>query len=160
MRAAQDQAGVPVGRRMGRGLAVLGPAPGEEVTEAQLRNWFGERGRHPYAHRIEAERLAAGDSPKKAYRAGALGRTATVTGVDFVVRPQPAIYLLWAFGDEETRLVIGAARERGAGVDRGRGCGDPARTGSIGCGRPVMWSRASATTRRGRVGRCSTPICF
>ncbi|MFF8931492.1 MobF family relaxase [Streptomyces longwoodensis] len=35
----------------------------------------------------------------------------TVTGVDFVFRPQPTIYLLWALGDEETRLVIEAAHE-------------------------------------------------
>ncbi|OLO25537.1 hypothetical protein PZ61_0238335 [Streptomyces sp. MNU77] len=112
LRAAQEQAGVPAGRWMGRGLAVLGLAPGEEVTEAQLRNLFGERGRHPYADRIEADRLARGASPKEAYRAGALGRRVTVTGVDFVFRPQPSIYLLWAFGDEETRLVIEAAHQR------------------------------------------------
>ncbi|MFF7342049.1 MobF family relaxase [Streptomyces sp. NPDC008163] len=112
LRAAQEQAGVPAGRWMGRGLGALGLAPGEEVTEAQLRNLFGERGRHPYADRIEADRLAAGDSPKKAFKAGALGRRVTVTGVDFVFRPQPTIYLLWAFGDEETRLVIEAAHER------------------------------------------------
>ncbi|MFH8533504.1 hypothetical protein ACH4GE_34400 [Streptomyces tendae] len=73
LRATQEQAGVPVGRWMGRGLAVLGLAPGEEATEARLRSMFGERGRHPYADRIEAERLAAGDSPKKAFKAGALG---------------------------------------------------------------------------------------
>ncbi|WP_327180366.1 relaxase domain-containing protein (plasmid) [Streptomyces sp. NBC_01335] len=112
LRAAQEQAGVPAGRWMGRGLAALGLAPGEEVAEAQLRNLFGERGRHPYADRIEADRLAAGDFPKKAYRAGALGRRVTVTGVDFVFRPQPTIYLLWAFGDEETCRVIEAAHER------------------------------------------------
>lgn len=110
--AAQEQAGVPVGRWVGRGLAALGLAPGEEVTEAQLRNLFGERGRHPYADRIEADRLAQGASPTAAYRAGALGRRVTVTGVDFVFRPQPSIYLLWAFGDEETRRVIEAAHER------------------------------------------------
>ncbi|MEU8672731.1 relaxase domain-containing protein [Streptomyces anulatus] len=116
MRAAQEQAGVPAGRWMGRGLAALGLAPGEDVTEEQLRNLFGDRGRHPYADRIEADRLAAGDSPKKAFKAGALGRRVTVTGVDFVFRPQPTIYLLWALGDEE-------------GADRGRGGGDPVRHG-------------------------------
>ncbi|PJN24753.1 hypothetical protein CG717_32170 [Streptomyces sp. CB02613] len=112
LRAAQEQAGVPVGRWMGRGLAALGLAPGEEVTEAQLRNLFGERGRHPHADRIEADRLAQGASPAEAYRAGALGRRVTVTGVDLVFRPQPSIYLLWAFEDEETRRVIEAAHER------------------------------------------------
>ncbi|MGW7136651.1 MobF family relaxase [Streptomyces xanthophaeus] len=112
LRAAQEQAGVPVGRWMGRGLAVLGLAPGEEVTEAQLRNLLGERGRRPYADRIEADLLAKGESPKKAWMAGALGRQVTVTGVDFVFRPQPTIYLVWALGDEETRQVIEAAQER------------------------------------------------
>lgn len=112
LRAAQEQAGVPVGRWMGCGLAALGLTPGEEVTEAQLWNFFGERGRHPYADRIEAERLAAGDSPKKAFKAGALGSQVTVTGVDFVFRPQPTIYLLWAFGDDETWRVIEATHER------------------------------------------------
>ncbi|CAL9676272.1 hypothetical protein SUDANB178_07775 (plasmid) [Streptomyces sp. enrichment culture] len=92
---------------MGRGLAVLGLTPGEEVTEGQLRNLFDERGRHPYV-----DRLAQGDSPKKASQAGALGRRMTVTGVDFVFRPQPTIYLLRALGDEETRRVIEAAHER------------------------------------------------
>ncbi|MEU6938671.1 hypothetical protein ABZ943_18505 [Streptomyces rubiginosohelvolus] len=87
---------------------MLGLAPGEEVTEAQLRYLFGERGRHPYADRIEAERLAADDSPKQAYRVGALGRRVMVTGVDFVLR---------------------AGARPVAGVDRGRGCGDPVRQG-------------------------------
>lgn len=112
LRVAQEQAGVPVGRWMGRGLVALGLAPGEEVTEAQLRNLFGERGRHPDADRIEADQLAKGVSPKEAFKAGALGRRVMVTGVDFVFRPQPTIYLLWALGDEETRRVIEAAHER------------------------------------------------
>lgn len=69
-------------------------------------------GRHPYGDRIEADRLVKGDSAKKAFKAGALGRRVKVTGVDFVFRPQPTIYLLWALGDEETRLAIEAAHER------------------------------------------------
>ncbi|WP_432009699.1 relaxase domain-containing protein [Streptomyces bacillaris] len=47
LRAAQEQAGVPVGRWMGRGLAALGLPPGEEVTEAQLRNLRHHRTSHP-----------------------------------------------------------------------------------------------------------------
>ncbi|MFD9042743.1 hypothetical protein ACFVZA_35260 [Streptomyces bottropensis] len=35
---------------------------------------------------------------KKAFKAGALGRRVMVTGVDFVFRPQPTIYLSWALG--------------------------------------------------------------
>ncbi|MER5563882.1 relaxase domain-containing protein [Streptomyces sp. NPDC002506] len=35
----------------------------------------------------------------------------TVTGVDFVFRPQPTVYLLWALG-EETRRGIEDAHER------------------------------------------------
>lgn len=112
LKKAQEQAGVPAGRWMGRGLGALGLVAGEEVTEEQLRNLFGEGGRHPDAERLVAERLAAGDSPKVARRAGALGRRVKVVGFDFVFRPQPTIYLLWALGDEETRLVIEAAHER------------------------------------------------
>ncbi|MFE9468712.1 MobF family relaxase [Streptomyces virginiae] len=48
-------------------------------------------------------------SARRRWKAGALGRRVTVTGVDFVFRPQPTIYLLWALGDEETRQVIEAA---------------------------------------------------
>ncbi|MFI9176160.1 MobF family relaxase [Streptomyces lincolnensis] len=109
---AQEEAGVPVGRWMGRGLAALGLAAGDVVTEGQLRNLFGEKGRHPHADLIEADQLAAGKSPKAAWKAGALGRRVKVTGVDLVFRPQPTIYLLWALGDDETRRVIEAAHER------------------------------------------------
>ncbi|MER7178869.1 MobF family relaxase [Streptomyces hyaluromycini] len=109
---AQEEAGVPVGRWMARGLAALGLAAGDVVTEVQLRNLFGERGRHPHADLIEAEQLAAGKSPKAAWKAGALGRRVKVTGFDLVFRPQPTIYLLWALGDDETRRVIEAAHER------------------------------------------------
>ncbi|MFF7497133.1 MULTISPECIES: relaxase domain-containing protein [Streptomyces] len=55
--AAQEQAGVPAGRWTGRGLAALGLATGEEVTEARLRTLFGERGRHPYAKGVPRRRV-------------------------------------------------------------------------------------------------------
>lgn len=49
---AQEEAGVPAGRWMGRRLAALGLAAGDVVTEAQLHNPFGE-GWHPRADQIE-----------------------------------------------------------------------------------------------------------
>ncbi|MEW1552285.1 MobF family relaxase, partial [Streptomyces tsukubensis] len=110
LREAQAEAGVPAGRWTGRGLAALGLAEGEEVTEDQLRHLFGE-GRHPDADGIEARELAAGRSLEEAERAGALGRSVKVTGADLVFRPPPTVYLMWAFGDEETRRVIEAAHE-------------------------------------------------
>ncbi|KOG86789.1 hypothetical protein ADK38_29055, partial [Streptomyces varsoviensis] len=111
LRRAQEEAGVPGGRWMGRGLAVLGLAAGDVVTEAQMRNLFGE-GRHPHADRIEADRIAAGKKPVAARRAGALGRRVKVTGFDLTFRPQPTLTLLWALGDEETRRAVEAAHER------------------------------------------------
>ncbi|GGS94107.1 relaxase domain-containing protein [Streptomyces cinerochromogenes] len=87
------------------------PRGGGVVTEAQLRNRFGE-GWHPRADRIEADQLAAGKKPAAARPAGALGRKVKVTGFDLVFRPQPTIYLLWALGDDETQRLIEAAHER------------------------------------------------
>ncbi|MFF3652699.1 relaxase domain-containing protein [Streptomyces sp. NPDC002181] len=49
---------------------------------------------------------------RRPFKSGALGRRVTVTGVDFVLRPQPTIYLPWALGNEETRRLIEAAHER------------------------------------------------
>ncbi|MFB8023815.1 relaxase domain-containing protein [Streptomyces rubiginosohelvolus] len=57
LRAAQEQAGVSAGRWTGRGLATLGLATGEAVTEAQLRNLFGERGRQPDAKGVPRRRV-------------------------------------------------------------------------------------------------------
>ncbi|MGW0754305.1 hypothetical protein [Streptomyces sp. NPDC002587] len=74
-----QSAGVPAGRWMGRGLGALGLVAGQEVTE-ELRNLFGGGGRNPDAERLVAERLAVGDSPKVARRAGALGRRVKVVG--------------------------------------------------------------------------------
>ncbi|MGK5449665.1 MobF family relaxase [Streptomyces radiopugnans] len=111
LRQAQQEAGVPPGRWMGRGLTALGLTPGQESTEEQLRNLFGQ-GRHPHAERIAADRLAAGQTPAAARRAGALGRRVKVVGMDLVFRPQPTVNLLWALGDDTTRKTIEAAHER------------------------------------------------
>ncbi|MCX4799889.1 relaxase domain-containing protein [Streptomyces sp. NBC_01242] len=115
LRRAQQDARVPAGRWMGRGLPALGLALGQEVNEAQLRSLFGE-GRHPDAGRLVAEQLAAGKTPAAARRAGALGRKVKVTGADLVFRPQVTLQLLWALGDEETRKAIEAAHERAIAV--------------------------------------------
>lgn len=72
LRAAQDEAGVPPGVWRGRGLASVGLAAGDVVTERQAQLLLGE-GRHPDADRIERELLAQGVSLGKA-------RRATVTG--------------------------------------------------------------------------------
>lgn len=61
------------GRWFGAGLVGLGLAAGGEVTEAQMRNLFGE-GRHPEAERLESAALDAGKSITAAKRASQLGR--------------------------------------------------------------------------------------
>jgi conjugative relaxase-like TrwC/TraI family protein len=61
------------GRWVGRGLAGLGMAPGDEVTEAQMVALFGE-GRHPHAEAIRQQVLANGGSGANAVVAGEIGR--------------------------------------------------------------------------------------
>ncbi|UUW92511.1 MobF family relaxase [Pimelobacter simplex] len=61
------------GRWFGAGLGDLGLAVGSEVTEAQMRNLFGE-GRHPDAERLENAALDAGKSVAQAKKASQLGR--------------------------------------------------------------------------------------
>jgi DNA primase catalytic core len=60
------------GRWLGSGLAGVGLATGEKVTEAQMKALFGE-GRHPNSATLEAQVLAAGGGPNPALAAGALG---------------------------------------------------------------------------------------
>ena len=61
------------GRWFGAGLGELGLEKGSEVTEAQMRNLFGE-GRHPDAERLENAALDAGASVERAKKASQLGR--------------------------------------------------------------------------------------
>src|SRR3954452_9522630 len=63
--------GQPPGRWAGRGAATLNVAG--VVTEAQMRNLFGE-GRHPDAEDLVAGLVAAGATPEDAARAARLGR--------------------------------------------------------------------------------------
>ncbi|PZH09165.1 conjugal transfer protein TraA [Streptomyces sp. NTH33] len=120
LRAAQDEAGVPPGVWKGRGLAAVGLAAGDVVTERQAELLLGE-GRHPDADRIERELLTEGKSPAQARRATVLGRPIEHNqspetdkakertpwlGMDLVFRPPPTAHIAWAFGDDETRLVL------------------------------------------------------
>ncbi|WP_436318838.1 relaxase domain-containing protein [Streptomyces griseofuscus] len=52
LKDAQERAGLPPGRWLGRGLRALGLTAAAEVSERQLELLFGE-GRHPDADRIE-----------------------------------------------------------------------------------------------------------
>ncbi|MEU3953590.1 MobF family relaxase [Streptomyces achromogenes] len=120
LRAAQDEAGVPPGVWKGRGLAALGLATGDVVSQRQAELLLGE-GRHPDADRIERELLAQGKSPAQARRATVLGRPIEHNrspktdkakertpwlAVDLVLRPPPTAHLAWALMDDEHRRVL------------------------------------------------------
>ncbi|MEE1751129.1 MobF family relaxase [Streptomyces sp. SP18CS02] len=120
LRAAQDEAGVPPGVWKGRGLAALGLAAGDVVSERQAELLLGE-GRHPDADRIERELLAQGKSPAQARRATVLGRPIEHNqpaetdkakkrtpwlAFDLVFRPPPTAHLAWALMDDRHRRVL------------------------------------------------------
>ncbi|MFK4024675.1 MobF family relaxase [Streptomyces albogriseolus] len=128
--AAQDEAGVPPGVWKGRGLAALGLAAGDVVTERQAELLLGE-GRHPDADRIERELLAQGESPARARRATVLGRPIEHNqsaetdkakertpwlAFDLVFRPPPTAHIAWALMDDQHRRVLelcdGIARDK------------------------------------------------
>ncbi|MFF3934205.1 MobF family relaxase [Streptomyces hirsutus] len=120
LRAAQDEAGVPPGFWTGRGLAAVGLAGGDVVTERQAELLLGE-GRHPDADRIERERLEEGKSPAQARRATVLGRPiehnkskktekakerSPWLAIDLVFRAPSAAQIAWALLGDEERLVL------------------------------------------------------
>ncbi|WP_326827146.1 MobF family relaxase [Streptomyces sp. NBC_01751] len=116
VKLAQEEAGIPPGVWLGRGLPALGLVPGAMVTERQAELLFGE-GRHPEADRIERDLAAAGETPAAARRATTLGRavkdiTSPVLALDLVFRPQATIIVLWALGDDRTRRIIERAHEQ------------------------------------------------
>ncbi|MER7050063.1 MobF family relaxase [Streptomyces jumonjinensis] len=120
LRDAQERAGIPPGVWWGRGLPGLGLTAGAVVTERQLELLFGEM-RHPDADRIERERLADGVTPAAARLATVLGQPVEeieqrdaipLLGLEFVVRPQASLLVLWVLGDDHTREVIERAHAR------------------------------------------------
>ncbi|MFD7917307.1 MobF family relaxase [Streptomyces sp. NPDC059752] len=120
LKDAQEQAGLLPERWLGRGLAALGLAAGQTVTERQMELLFGE-GRHPDADRMERELLDDGADPESARLATVLGQPieeieqrgqTPLLALDFVFRPQASLVVLWALGDERTRRVIEQAHER------------------------------------------------
>ncbi|MDJ0386230.1 MobF family relaxase [Streptomyces sp. G-G2] len=128
--AAQDEAGVPPSVWKGRGLAAVGLAAWDVVTERQAELLLGE-GRHPDADRIECERLEAGDDPAKARRATVLGRPIEHNrspktekakervpwlGMHLVFRPPPTAHIAWALMDDEVRRVLELCQD--TAVDR------------------------------------------
>ncbi|WP_026179404.1 MobF family relaxase [Streptomyces hokutonensis] len=120
LRDAQDEAGVPPGFWTGRGLAALGLAAGDVVTERQAELLLGE-GRHPDADRIERELLDAGRSPAKARRATVLGRPiehnksprtenakerSPWLAMDLTFRAPSTVQIAWALLDDRIRRVL------------------------------------------------------
>uniref|UniRef100_UPI003F498997 MobF family relaxase n=1 Tax=Streptomyces achromogenes TaxID=67255 RepID=UPI003F498997 len=120
LKDAQELAGLPPGRWLGRGLRALGLTAGAEVSERQLELVFGQ-GRHPDADRIERGLLDDGADPATARRETVLGqpieeiearKQTPLLALDFTFRPQASLIVLWALGDNKTRRVIERAHER------------------------------------------------
>jgi conjugative relaxase-like TrwC/TraI family protein len=120
LKDAQEMAGLPPGRWLGRGLAALGLIEGAEVSERQMELVFGQ-GRHPDADRIERDLLDDGADPDTARLATVLGqpieeiearKQTPLLALDFTFRPQASLIVLWALGDAKTRRIIERAHER------------------------------------------------
>lgn len=120
LKDAQEMAGLPPGKWLGRGLRALGLTEGAEVSERQLELLFGE-GRHPDADRIERGLLDDGVDAATARRLTVLGqpieeiearKQTPLLGMDFTFRPQASLVVLWALGDATVRRVIERAHER------------------------------------------------
>ncbi|MER6406226.1 MobF family relaxase [Streptomyces viridosporus] len=120
LKDAQEVAGLPPGRWLGRGLDALGLIEGAEVSERQMELLFGQ-GRHPDADRIERHLLDDGTDPATARLATVLGqpieeietrKQTPLLALDFTFRPQASLIVLWALGDAKTRRVIERAHER------------------------------------------------
>lgn len=125
LRAAQDEAGVPPGVWKGGGLAAVGLAVGDVVSERQAELLLGQ-GRHPDADRIERELLAQGENSNRARRATVLGRPIEHNAspktekakartpwlaMDLVFRAPPTAHIAWALADDATRLALESSQD-------------------------------------------------
>ncbi|MFE6129512.1 MobF family relaxase [Streptomyces sp. NPDC056437] len=119
LKDAQEVAGLPPGRWLGRGVAALGLTEGAEVSERQMELVFGQ-GRHPDADRIERRLLDDGADAATARLATVLGqpieeiearKQTPQLALDFTFRPQASLIVL-ALGDDRTRRIIERAHER------------------------------------------------
>ncbi|MFE8965089.1 MobF family relaxase [Streptomyces iakyrus] len=120
LKDAQEMAGLPPGRWLGRGLDALGLIEGAEVSERQMELVFGQ-GRHPDSDRIERDLLDDGADPATARLATVLGqpieeiearKQTPLLALDFTFRPQASLIVLWALGDARMRRIIERAHER------------------------------------------------
>ncbi|MFD4613598.1 MobF family relaxase [Streptomyces sp. NPDC058440] len=120
LKAAQEMAGLPPGRWLGRGLDAPGLTEGSEVSERQMELLFGQ-GRHPDADRIERHLLDDGADPATARRATLLRqpleeiearKQTPLIALDFTFRLQASLIVLWALGDAKTRRINERAHER------------------------------------------------
>lgn len=89
------ESGTPAGRFCGGGLAALGLAAGEVVTEEHLYNMI-VLGAHP----VSGEQLGR----QKPMVADAAKRK-PVAGFDLTFSPQKSVSVLWALADEDTKAV-------------------------------------------------------
>ncbi|MFJ2918396.1 relaxase domain-containing protein [Streptomyces sp. NPDC087307] len=96
LKDAQEMAGLPPGRWLGRGLAALELTGGAEVSERQLELLFGQ-GRHPDADRIERGLLDDGAAQATARLTTVLGqpieeiearKQTPLLALDFTFRPR------------------------------------------------------------------------
>ncbi|MFD4032701.1 hypothetical protein ACFWVP_19840 [Streptomyces sp. NPDC058637] len=148
LRAAQERAGVPAGRWMGRGLAALGLALGEEVTESQLRNLYRRAGpppgRGPDRSRRSEDEVNTGNHHAASERAGLERRLRGSHGRRLHRQPLRTPLL------DLRGLPGGGPRSSGRRLPSRPGRWRPARPGGVRVRRPTRARRTGSTPTRRR----------
>ncbi len=136
LKDARKLAGLPPGRRLGRGLDVLGLTEDAEVSERQLELLFG-KGRHPDADRVERGVLDYGAGP-------AAARLATGAGVPARAMGPPGHGTRARGGGQRPGAVPGACAGL-SGADLGAGAATwPARGGHRDAAFHPLWGDVTA----------------